>query len=109
MSYTHGGGIDRPLALHKEGQGSLIPHENWRGGLVDGVRDATGQKSIVSQPARGLAAGHPAGGCTLMDVSGGYLTPVRSHLARRVRCRLPKGSTRTASAKMTCSSANCTA
>ena len=80
-----GAGINRPLALHKEGQGSLIPHdnwrgqfaggtciavngvgcgtvawpgwqtsayhamtqaptsENWRGGLVDGIRDASGQ------------------------------------------------------------------
>jgi len=85
VSYTHGGGIDRPLALHKEGYRSLVPHEtwrgqfsdgtcvvnggaecgvvpwpgwrttayhamvtppeteNWRGGLVDGMRDATGQ------------------------------------------------------------------
>jgi RHS repeat-associated protein len=37
VSYTHGGGIDRPLALHKEGQGSLVPHDNWRGQFASGT------------------------------------------------------------------------
>jgi RHS repeat-associated protein len=43
VSYTHGGGIDRPLALHKEGWQSILPHENWRGQFASGtcVPDAT--------------------------------------------------------------------
>jgi RHS repeat-associated protein len=42
VSYTHGGGIDRPLALHKEGWQSILPHENWRGQFAGTcVPDAT--------------------------------------------------------------------
>jgi RHS repeat-associated protein len=37
VSYTHGGGLDRPLALHKEGYQSILPHENWRGQFADGT------------------------------------------------------------------------
>jgi RHS repeat-associated protein len=43
VSYTHGGGIDRPLVLHKEGWQSILPHESWRGQFAGGtcVPDAT--------------------------------------------------------------------
>ncbi|HYW12266.1 MAG TPA: RHS repeat-associated core domain-containing protein, partial [Longimicrobium sp.] len=37
VSYTHAGGIDRPLAIWKSGVGSLIPHENWRGQMARGT------------------------------------------------------------------------
>jgi RHS repeat-associated protein len=30
VSYTHAGGIDRPLVITKTGE-SLVPHQNWRG------------------------------------------------------------------------------
>jgi hypothetical protein len=31
------GGIDRPLALHKEGRRSIIPHQDWRGQFARGT------------------------------------------------------------------------
>jgi RHS repeat-associated protein len=31
VSYLHAGGIDRPLTIWKEGMGSVLPHQNWRG------------------------------------------------------------------------------
>ena len=31
VSYTLGGGIDRPLAIHKEGSPSIVTHQAWRG------------------------------------------------------------------------------
>jgi RHS repeat-associated protein len=37
VSYTLGGGIDRPLALHKEGRRSIIPHQDWRGQFARGT------------------------------------------------------------------------
>ncbi|MBA3672272.1 MAG: hypothetical protein H0W68_09655, partial [Gemmatimonadaceae bacterium] len=30
VGYTHGGGIDSPLSIHKEGD-LVLPHQNWRG------------------------------------------------------------------------------
>jgi RHS repeat-associated protein len=36
VSYTHGGGIDRPLAIIKNGQ-TVLPHENWRGQFSRGT------------------------------------------------------------------------
>ena len=40
VSYTHAGGIDRPLAITKSGVGSIIPHQNWRGQLARGTYGA---------------------------------------------------------------------
>ena len=37
MSYFHAGGIDRPLVIRKEGQPTIIPHENWRGQFARGT------------------------------------------------------------------------
>jgi RHS repeat-associated protein len=31
VSYLHAGGIDRPLAIKKDGLETVVPHENWRG------------------------------------------------------------------------------
>jgi RHS repeat-associated protein len=52
VSYTHGGGIDRPLALHKEGWQSILPHESWRGQFASGtcVPDATVPCGTVQWP-----------------------------------------------------------
>ena len=37
VSYTHAGGIDRPLAIWKQGVGSIITHQNWRGQFARGT------------------------------------------------------------------------
>jgi hypothetical protein len=37
VSYFHAGGIDRPLVIRKEGQPTIIPHENWRGQFARGT------------------------------------------------------------------------
>jgi len=61
VSYTHGGGIDRPLALHKSGQGSLVPHQNWRGQFASGTCNAVGGNSscgAVSWPGWNTNAYH---------------------------------------------------
>jgi RHS repeat-associated protein len=36
VGYTHGGGIDRPLVITKNGQ-SVLPHMNWRGEFARGT------------------------------------------------------------------------
>ena len=36
MSYTHAGGIDRPLVITK-GSTSILPHQNWRGQFSSGT------------------------------------------------------------------------
>jgi RHS repeat-associated protein len=36
VSYTHGGGLDRPLVITKNGQ-SILPHQNWRGQFSRGT------------------------------------------------------------------------
>ena len=41
VSYTHAGGIDRPLIITKNGV-SVIPHQNWRGMLALGTNPAGG-------------------------------------------------------------------
>ncbi|HEU0015533.1 MAG TPA: RHS repeat-associated core domain-containing protein, partial [Longimicrobium sp.] len=38
VSYTHAGGIDRPLSIHKDGLTSIIPHQNWRGLFSNGTK-----------------------------------------------------------------------
>jgi hypothetical protein len=49
VEYFHAGGIDRPLVIRKEGEPTIIPHENWRGQFARGtytsgaVSDCTGQ------------------------------------------------------------------
>ncbi|HWK89262.1 MAG TPA: RHS repeat-associated core domain-containing protein, partial [Longimicrobium sp.] len=55
VSYTHAGGIDRPLSIHKEGLPSIIPHQNWRGLFSNGTKPDgtlacpnTGDPSCVS-------------------------------------------------------------
>jgi RHS repeat-associated protein len=37
VSYTHAGGIDRPLAIWKQGVGTVITHQNWRGQFARGT------------------------------------------------------------------------
>jgi RHS repeat-associated protein len=37
VSYTHAGGIDRPLVITKNGV-SILPHQNWRGQFSSGTR-----------------------------------------------------------------------
>jgi RHS repeat-associated protein len=37
VSYTHAGGIDRPLVITKDGV-SILPHQNWRGEFSSGTR-----------------------------------------------------------------------
>ncbi len=37
VSYTHAGGIDRPLAITKGGVGTIITHQNWRGQFARGT------------------------------------------------------------------------
>ena len=36
VSYTHAGGIDRPLVITKDGT-SILPHQNWRGQFSSGT------------------------------------------------------------------------
>jgi hypothetical protein len=36
VSYTHAGGIDRPLVITKDGA-SVLPHQNWRGQFSRGT------------------------------------------------------------------------
>jgi RHS repeat-associated protein len=36
VGYTHGGGLDRPLVITKDGQ-SILPHQNWRGQFSRGT------------------------------------------------------------------------
>ena len=54
VSYTHGGGIDRPLAITRSGVGSIIPHENWRGQMARGTYGAgTGKPLGASSDCTG--------------------------------------------------------
>jgi RHS repeat-associated protein len=39
VSYTHAGGIDRPLLITKNGV-SVVPHQNWRGMFAEGTNPA---------------------------------------------------------------------
>ncbi len=40
VGYTHGGGIDSPLSIHKEGD-LVLPHQNWRGATDFGTCPVT--------------------------------------------------------------------
>jgi RHS repeat-associated protein len=37
VSYTHAGGIDRPLAIWKAEVGTIVTHQNWRGQFARGT------------------------------------------------------------------------
>src|SRR5207248_6046800 len=37
VRYTHGGGLDQPLAVWKSGIGGIVPHRSWRGTYEDGT------------------------------------------------------------------------
>jgi RHS repeat-associated protein len=39
VSYTHAGGVDRPLLITKNGT-SVVPHQNWRGMFAEGTNPA---------------------------------------------------------------------
>jgi RHS repeat-associated protein len=39
VSYTHAGGVDRPLLITKNGT-SVVPHQNWRGMFAQGTNPA---------------------------------------------------------------------
>ncbi len=71
VGYTHGGGIDQPLALHRDGHPvrgtgffSVIPLANWRGSYEEGLDDVgnpTGH--VVPWPGLSVTAdGHQPNG-----------------------------------------------
>jgi RHS repeat-associated protein len=51
VRYTHGGGIDEPLALWKLDVGGIVPHRSWRGTYEAGT-PIDGTSSNVNWPAR---------------------------------------------------------
>jgi RHS repeat-associated protein len=76
VSYTHGGGIDRPLVITK-GSVSIVTHENWRGQF------ARGTYGVNSGRAAGVLSDceeYPAQGCTPIQWPG-ERTTVRHELA----------------------------
>jgi hypothetical protein len=58
VSYTNGGGIDRPLVITK-GSTSILPHQNWRGQFSRGTY-ATGASSDC--PAGVTTGARPSSG-----------------------------------------------
>ena len=51
VRYTHGGGIDEPLAIWKDNVGGLVPHRSWRGTYEDGTPIDQNSRN-VTWPAR---------------------------------------------------------
>jgi RHS repeat-associated protein len=56
VSYTHGGGIDRPLVITK-GATSIVPHQNWRGQFSLGTYGAGPQQGQRSDCPSGVVTG----------------------------------------------------
>jgi hypothetical protein len=54
VSYAHAGGIDRPLAIWKQGVGTIVTHQNWRGTCPRQRRCCT--KSSMPRPTCRIAA-----------------------------------------------------
>ena len=53
VSYFHAKGIDRPLTITKYGQGTVVPHQNWRGQYSLGTFQH-GQRSDYAYRNRGF-------------------------------------------------------
>lgn len=51
VRYTHGGGIDEPLAIWKDGVGGVVPHRSWRGTYEAGTPIDQSSRN-VTWPAR---------------------------------------------------------
>jgi len=70
VSYTHGGGIDRPLVIMK-GDTSIIPHQNWRGQFARGTYgNAAGRLTGASSDC----TSYPAQNCTPIRWPGEHTT-----------------------------------
>jgi hypothetical protein len=65
VSYAHAGGIDRPLAIWKQGVGTLVTHQNWRGQFSMGTY-TSGQPSDCQQ--------YPPSGCVPVSWPGWGIT-----------------------------------
>ncbi len=61
VSYVHAGGIDRPLAIWKQGVGTIVTHQNWRGQFAMGTY-TSGQPSDCRQ--------YPPSGCVPVNWPG---------------------------------------
>jgi RHS repeat-associated protein len=59
VSYTHAGGIDRPLAIWKAEVGTIVTHQNWRGQFSRGTFGA-GSRAGQSSDCPGSP---PTNGC----------------------------------------------
>ena len=54
VSYVHaGGGIDRPLAIWKQGVGTLVTHQNWRGQFAMGTFTSGAPSDCQQYPPSG--------------------------------------------------------
>ena len=71
VSYTHAGGIDRPLVITK-GVVSIVTHQNWRGQFARGTY---GVNSGRAAGVRSDCAEYPAQGCTPIPWPGERTTP----------------------------------
>jgi hypothetical protein len=77
VSYTHGGGIDRPLVI-TQGDTSIVPHQNWRGQFSRGTYGVNPGRPLG---VRSDCAEYPAQGCTPIQWPG-ERTTVRHELAQ---------------------------
>jgi RHS repeat-associated protein len=53
VSYAHAGGIDRPLAIWKQGVGTLVTHQNWRGQFAMGTFTSGAPSDCLQYPPSG--------------------------------------------------------
>ena len=65
MSYSHGGGIDRPQVITKDGVASIVPHVNWRGQFAAGTYAGGANVGQVSD-----CASFPAQNCVPIQWPG---------------------------------------
>jgi hypothetical protein len=54
VSYTHAGGMDRPLVINKDGT-SILPHQNWRGQFAKGTYPSGARSDCLSGVQTGCA------------------------------------------------------
>jgi RHS repeat-associated protein len=56
VAYTHGGAIDRPLAVYKDGT-AVVPHATWRGVYVSGTfSNGTSAQYSIEWPGQSMYA-----------------------------------------------------
>ncbi|HEY0019131.1 MAG TPA: RHS repeat-associated core domain-containing protein [Longimicrobium sp.] len=53
VSYVHAGGIDRPLAIWKQGVGTIVTHQNWRGQFAMGTFTSGAPSDCQQYPPSG--------------------------------------------------------